>query len=319
VNGGVIEFWSLDNPDGPRGRSYDLVIPDEAAMLPTSRIFEAVISPTIGDRQGKAVFPSTPRGMNWFYRYFLRGQNPQEYPDWRSFQFPTAANPHFHKNELAIQQRNLPARIFREEFLAEFLSGEDAIFRITDDILTGVWQDSALPGHVYVAGIDFARSQDFSVIEVLDVTDDAVLEHVHQDRSVGIEWELQIARIVALHERFGFLSIVAEANAAGSPIIERLLNLNLPVVPFQTTNISKTMIINELSLAIEGRKKQIHLLNDDVLIGELRSYEATRLPSNLVRYNAPKDGHDDCVMALALATFAAEGYMASQAGFVRFA
>jgi len=40
-----------------------------------------------------------------------------------------------------------------------------------------------------------------------------------------------------------------------------------------------------------------------VLINELQSYEAERLPSGMTRYSAPAGLHDDTVMALALAWY----------------
>jgi hypothetical protein len=38
-----------------------------------------------------------------------------------------------------------------------------------------------------------------------------------------------------------------------------------------------------------------------VLVSELVAYQAERLPSGLTRYTAPSGGHDDTVMALAMA------------------
>jgi hypothetical protein len=76
------------------------------------------------------------------------------------------------------------------------------------------------------------------------------------------------------------------------------------------------MLVNALSLRLE--RNWLRLLNDDDLLGELRAYEATRLPSGLIRYAAPKDGHDDCAQALMLANWAAEGWTVGQAAFVRF-
>src|SRR5438105_1036089 len=35
INDGVIDLWSLDNPDSGRSRKYAAVVVDEAAMLPT--------------------------------------------------------------------------------------------------------------------------------------------------------------------------------------------------------------------------------------------------------------------------------------------
>lgn len=73
--------------------------------------------------------------------------------------------------------------------------------------------------------------------------------------------------------------------------------------PFNTTADSKAMLIDKLALAIE--EKNITLPNDPVLIHELQAFEMERLPSGAYRYSAPNGGHDDMVMALALALHAA--------------
>jgi len=71
------------------------------------------------------------------------------------------------------------------------------------------------------------------------------------------------------------------------------------VLPFTTTNASKTQAVEALVLAFE--RGDISILNDPVLVGELVAYQAEKLPSNLLRYGAPSGQHDDTVMALAMA------------------
>lgn len=46
-------------------------------------------------------------------------------------------------------------------------------------------------------------------------------------------------------------------------------------------------------------------MNDPVTIGELQAYEMETLPSGMIRFGAPEGVHDDCVMALGLAWYAA--------------
>ena len=70
------------------------------------------------------------------------------------------------------------------------------------------------------------------------------------------------------------------------------------------TNQSKANMIQSLLLAFEQSK--IKILNDPILIGELQAFEETRLPGGGLRYAAPVNDHDDCVMALALAWDAAK-------------
>lgn len=55
------------------------------------------------------------------------------------------------------------------------------------------------------------------------------------------------------------------------------------------------------SLALAFERGEIEILNDPLLIAELQSFGAERLPGGMTRYSAPSGGHDDLVMSLALA------------------
>ena len=72
----------------------------------------------------------------------------------------------------------------------------------------------------------------------------------------------------------------------GEPLLEQLQQRGYPVQAFTTTNQSKKDAIDALSLAFE--KGDIQIINDRTLIGELQAFEATRLPSGMLRYAAPE-------------------------------
>jgi hypothetical protein len=62
--------------------------------------------------------------------------------------------------------------------------------------------------------------------------------------------------------------------------------------------------------------KEIGILDDPDLIGQLMAFQSTTLASNMVRYAAPEGQHDDKVLALALSLVAQEydaGYEAEVA------
>jgi len=82
-------------------------------------------------------------------------------------------------------------------------------------------------------------------------------------------------------------------------VIEQLRRENLPVRPFTTTNASKALAIEALTLAFE--RNELQILRDPILVSELQAYQAETLPSGLLRYGAPSGQHDDTVMALAMA------------------
>ena len=77
VGGGSFQMWSLDSADTVRGRKYALALIDEAAMVPNLEdAWNAVIRPTLTDYEGEADFYSTPKGLNYFYTLFGRGDDP---------------------------------------------------------------------------------------------------------------------------------------------------------------------------------------------------------------------------------------------------
>jgi len=296
LGGGVIEMWSLDQPDVARGRKYAEIVVDEAAMVRhLEEAWNAVLRPTLVDERGGAWFLSTPKGLNFFKHLYDRGADPH-YPDWAAWQMPTVSNPYIPADEVADSQRTLPERTFAQEFEAVFLEDEGTVFRRIREAATATPQDGKQAGHRYVIGVDWAKLYDFTVMCVVDTT---TRELVHMDRSNKVDYAVQVGRLQALAQRFAPDAIYAEQNSMGEPLVEQLQRMRLPVVPFQTTNASKTAVVDGLALALE--RGELRLLHDEVLLNELLAYQAERLPSGLVRYSAPDGLHDDCVIALALA------------------
>jgi phage FluMu gp28-like protein len=290
--GGVIEMWSLDSPDSGRGRAYAAVVIDEAALVADlERAWQESIRPMLTDHRGEAWFLSTPKGTaNYFHTLFQKGHGLSR-GEWRSWQMPTSANPFIDPAEIEAAKEDLSDLAYSQEYLAAFVSWAGAVFRrILDCVAT-----SPSTGAASVIGVDWGRTNDYTV---LCVVSDAG-EVLEIDRFRGIEYSLQRARLQALYERHAKPTIIAESNAMGQPVIEQLQRDGLRVRPFTTTNASKSEAIEALALAFE--RGEIKIPNDPVLIGELQAFEAKPLPSGLMRYEAPNHGHDDCVMALAIA------------------
>lgn len=296
VTGGVVEAWSCDSSDPARGRKYARVVIDEAAMVQNfEAVWNGAIRPTLTDLKGDAWFLSTPKGRNYFWQMFTRGQDPLE-AEWRSWQMPTVTNPHIDPAEVEAAKRSTPERWFAQEYLADFIDDAGMVFRGLTSICDVEMQDVAVEGHEYVFGVDWGKSEDFTVFAVLDTTTEQL---VYLDRSNQVDYRIQRQRLQALNDRFKPYSIIAEQNSIGDPIIEALQDSGLWVEPFVTTNRSKAEAIEALALAVETRR--LHVINDQVLLSEMQSFEFDRLPSGLIRYSAPEGCHDDTVMALALA------------------
>jgi hypothetical protein len=298
--GGWVQVRSADNPDSLRGEGLDFVVLDECAFV-REEAWSEVLRPSLSDRQGRALFISTPKGHNWFWRHWLRGNDEQQ-TDWESWQFTTADNPYMDPAEIEAARANLPERIFSQEYLAEFRDDAGGVFRGVVAAATATEQAQAIASHGYVFGVDWGKHNDFTVFSVIDVT---TQEQAYIDRFNQIDYAVQADRLKTLYGRYRPYTIIAESNAMGEPIIERLQRDGLPVEPFITTNATKKAAIEALALAFE--RGSLHILPDFVQVGELQAYEMDRSPSGLLRYNAPAGMHDDTVIALALAWQGASG------------
>ena len=297
--GGVLEFWSLDNPDSARGRKYRRIIVDEAAMVPALMdAWQYALRPTLVDYSGDAYFLSTPKGRNGFWQMWQWGQDPTQ-TEWASWQMPSSVNPRIPLSELDAMRSTMPERVYQQEIEALFLEDAGGVFRGVTDAATMGEQNGPQQGHSYVIACDWGRSNDYTVLAVMDAREQAL---VYMDRFSQIDYVLQMQRVTALAQQFKPFSIVAEANAMGQPVIDQLARQGLPMKPFVTTNASKAQIIDALSLAFE--QKAIRILPDPVLLGELQAYEMNKTPSGLLHYSAPDGMHDDTVMALAIGWWA---------------
>jgi len=292
-SGGWAQVRSADDPQSLRGEGLDLVVIDECAFVREAAWNEA-LRPSLSDRKGGALFISTPKGRNWFWRAYQRGLNGGG--EWASWTFPTSANPYIDGAEVEAARESLPDRIFRQEYLAEFIPDAGGVFRRVMEAATADELAEAERGHAYVFGVDWGKYADFTVIAIVDAT---VKRLVAMDRFNQIDYALQVGRLKALYELFRPVVIVAERNAMGEPLVEQLQRDGLPVAPFTTTNATKAAVVEALVLAFE--RLEIGIFPDPVLIGELQGYEISRTPSGMVRYSAPEGMHDDTVIALALA------------------
>lgn len=293
-NGGSITAYSAHDPDSLRGEGLDLAVLEECAYLPSDRVWTEVVRPMLADRQGQAVFIGTPRGRNWFWRLYQRGQDPKE-KDWYSIQIPTSSNPHIKPEEIASARKDLPDLVFLQEFLAQFLDDTNGYFRKILEAATADPQRERLPNHEYVFGIDWGRTHDYTSVTIFDVTLRAV---VAVERWNYTEFGVQEDRIIDCYNRFLPTIMVCESNSFGKPIIERFQSMGYPAVEFWTSNASKRIACESFNLALQAG--QATIIDDPVLIGELQAFEATQLPGGLWKFGAPEGMYDDTVMSTVL-------------------
>ncbi|MCY3832128.1 MAG: hypothetical protein OXG85_03865 [Chloroflexi bacterium] len=297
--GGLIAVRSAHYPDNLRGEGLDLAVLDEAAFM-EPRLWPEIVRPMLTTTRGRALFLSTPFGRNWFWEQFRLGLD-NEAEDWISYHFSTASNPLIASEELQSIRRQTTEQVWRTEYLAEFNDDSGQVFRGLRAAVSSAPAAAPEAGHVYAAGVDWGRHHDYTAIAVIDVTAGRM---VALDRFNMIGWRLQRGRLRALAAHWRTQLIWAEANSIGAPNIEALQDDGLPMRSFLTTSKSKSPLIESLALAIERR--HLRLLDDPVLLSELAGFRLERLPGGGYRYGAPPGGHDDTVIATALAWYGAQ-------------
>jgi hypothetical protein len=291
-HGGSVTVRSSDSPNSLRGEGLDFLVMDECAFITEDAWLEA-LRPTLSDRKGKALFISTPKGRNWFWNVYQRGLSGGE---WASFQFPTRSNPYIDPSEIEEARRTLPERVFLQEYEAVFLEDGGGVFRRVQEAATSQPVESWQEGRQYVAGVDVASLEDFTVVSVLDVEANALVYLDHFNR---VDYTLLEGRLDALYKRFKMDAMQIEVNSIGQGVVDHLQNRGMHIIPFTTTNATKQAAIQDLVSAFEHGN--IKILNDPGLINELLSFEATRNKSGSFSYSAPDGLHDDYVMSLAIA------------------
>lgn len=223
--GGEISVRSADRPDTLRGEGLDFLVLDEAAYA-DPETWSYVLRPALSDRQGGALLISTPKGLNWFHDLFRRGTAGE--PGWAAWRFPTSTNPHIHPEEIEEARRQLPELVFRQEYLAEFLDWQGALFK-REWIRYG---EPAGPLPTYM-GVDLA----ISTREGADYTAIAVISRDPEGRIwvrdvVRGRWTFHetLRQIASLAERWRPKLIAVEKVQYQAAVVQELLRTTkLPV------------------------------------------------------------------------------------------
>jgi hypothetical protein len=124
---GVIDFWSMEDPDSGQGRKYHRAIIDEAAKAPKLyTAWENTIRPTLTDYKGDAFIMSRPKGKN--NPFYELEEKHRQFDNWAFFHYTTYDNPHIDPNEVNEAKLQLDDINFRQEYLAEYVDANDRPF-----------------------------------------------------------------------------------------------------------------------------------------------------------------------------------------------
>ena len=119
-NHSTIRMGSVNQVDSVVGRSYDLIIFDEAALVDGRDAFNVALRPTLDKENSKALFISTPRGRNnWFAEFWYRGFS-DEFPEWASIKATYHENPRISEQDIIEAKKTMSEAEFNQEYMADF-------------------------------------------------------------------------------------------------------------------------------------------------------------------------------------------------------
>jgi len=300
-NGSRIWAKSADNPQGLVGRGLDLIVFDEASMCDIAAW--NYMRPALGDRKGKCIFPSTPKGKNWFYDIFMkdpRFDTSSSDPDYQSYQYPSMDNQFLDPNEFISMTKDLPQLMYKQEILAEFIESGGEVFRNLNRVLADCLEEPKAD-HFYVGGGDLAKYQDFTVMMIADLATNHI---VFYERFNHLDWDYQKVRIASALKRYNDCTMYIDSTGVGDPIVEDLQRQGCAVRAFKFSNQTKKQAIENLMRMVDDSEIRIPNLKEIKHEFEIFGYEQTQFGN--IRYCAPDGQHDDIVIAAALCAWGLE-------------
>lgn len=212
ANGSTIRMGSLTTIDSCVGRSYNLIIFDEAALgADGEAAFNVSLRPTLDRPGSKAIFISTPRGKNnWFSRFWMRGFDPAS-PEWISLQADYLENDRMKEADVAEARKSMTKAEFDQEYLASFVTFEGQIFALED---TQIKEFDPEGDYEYIAGLDPGYKDPTAFV--------VVAYHPHEDTFHIVDEYVEAEAVTSKHaevlkeleEKHGITAIFIDAAAA---------------------------------------------------------------------------------------------------------
>ena len=219
-NGSTVRMGSVNQVDSCVGRSYDLIIFDEAALADGRDAFNVALRPTLDKDNSKAIFISTPRGRNnWFAEFFDRGFN-DEFAEWCSIRATYIDNPRMSELDIAEARKSMSEAEFRQEYEADFntyegqiwnfnhekcIANNEALETTNMDVFAGLDVGYRDPTAFCVVGYDWEEELYYILDEYLDA-EKTTEQHAIQIQEMVEKWDIDFIFIdsAAQQTRYDF-------------------------------------------------------------------------------------------------------------------
>ena len=159
--GSWVETKSAENMDSLVGERLTGLVLDEAAQLP-EEVWTKYLELRLVNLKGWALIITSPRGFNWVWKYWQRGEDPERRAEgWRSGKFRTVDNPYIDPDLIEEKRRTSSATDFAQEYLGEFVSHSGLVYPD--------YRDELFPrGHLFDPG-ELAIRRDMTHFRAIDV------------------------------------------------------------------------------------------------------------------------------------------------------
>ena len=210
-NNSTIRMGSLSTVDSCVGRSYDLIIFDEAALGDGESAFNVALRPTLDRPGSKAIFISTPRGKNnWFSRFYDRGFS-DKFPEWASITADYTENSRMSEIDVSEARSVMSNAEFEQEYLASFSTFEGQIFHLEETLKCDyVPRD----GDECIAGLDPGYKDPTAFVVVMYSPIDDTYHVVDEYQAAHSTTQEHVDRISELIARWNIENIFIDSAAA---------------------------------------------------------------------------------------------------------
>ena len=235
-NGSKIAAFAT-SADGLRSGSYDMILMDEMAFVPSNIVdafFESTYPVITAGENTKIIIVSTPKGMNTFYTMWVKAKSGKSdyYPiEYHWYDVPW-------RNETWKEQtiRNTSQEQWDQEFGCEFLGSSNTLIsaakiqqlmatmedpiKIENNIK---YYEMPKPDHTYTVVVDVAEGLglDYSTYSVIDVTT-LPYKQVAVYRDNQIKPILLPTLVVSMAKKYNEAFILVEINSIGLQVADMI-------------------------------------------------------------------------------------------------
>lgn len=304
-----------------RGLTVHFAVLDEAAFMPED-VISNVVFPMLATTNGSLWMLTTPWSKDHItYRAFM------DVKGWSVYHLPSKTSPLVKKEFLDEQFRLIGEERFRMEYLAEFVDDARAYFPMTllrkcihicDELpceFCKVYND--LQNNVnycktLFAGYDPGGRDSYAAVIVLDKQGERFavraciqekIETTGEDPRFYTRFTLKISD---MHKSLRFAKVGVDQTGLGGPILEHMIELDLPVKGFKLTNPVKEDLASRAKIILEQIK--IDLPNDLALLNSLNCIEFERTRAGGFTFSHRSGTYDDLGWALMIALRVAAEY-----------